>query len=665
MRYAWSESDRRDAQLQIQADRPARRPISRYLFGKFTEHLGENVYNGLWAQILRNPGFEAADMFHADRLAHAFDRLERVGLQGLREAAARGVAPFWRPCGRPAEYALDSEAFNSGHCQRIHRSARSGSAGVDQPVFLPLHRTCEYEFSVWARSRGVDRLSVRLRHDGRTVARATLRGIGSGWARHRARLVVAEPDPAPARAFDLCIMFGGLGTVWLDQTFLFPGDHIAGLDPDVIRLWREARLPLLRFPGGNFASGYHWRDGVGPVEDRPTRPNPAWPGAEFNHVGTDEMMVFCEAVGCDPMICVNAGDGTPDEAAAWIEYCNGGVDTPEGARRAMNGHPRPYNVRLWEVGNELYGGWQIGHCDARAYAERYKRFARAMRAADPGGRLIANGHTAEWNAEVVRHNGSSVRSVSTHPLIGGSVPGDADPDGVYRALMAYAHHFPREMNRLVRPMRRAGLPARLALTELQVYVKHPHLPNNRTVAEGLWTASMLNAAIRSAGAVELVTHSALVNHGGCLLKRCERVWPEPVYFVHKLYATQRGVLPVRVGFVGPGFDAPRVRGVSGGARVPDLDVVGLLNGRKDELTVLVVNRRTEVGLKTRLALHGFDCERTVRVRELAADSFLASNTLEAPCAVELDEGTVGLRRHEPAYVFPPNSLTELVFHRAG
>src|SRR5690606_13059468 len=119
-------------------------------------------------------------------------------------------------------------------------------------------------------------------------------------------------------------------------------------DPEVVQLLRDAKVSVLRFPGGNFASGYHWEDGVGPIERRPEKPNPAWAEWEPNHVGADEWLALCELIGAEPLICVNAGNGTPEEAANWVRYCNDPETTPWGQKRAANGHPAPYNVRLWE-----------------------------------------------------------------------------------------------------------------------------------------------------------------------------------------------------------------------------------------------------------------------------------------------------------------------------
>src|SRR5512133_387605 len=159
---------------------------------------------------------------------------------------------------------------------------------------------------------------------------------------------------------------------------------------------REWTVPLLRSPSGNFASTYHWQDGIGPAERRPTRKNEAWTGLEYNPIGTDEYMRLCRLIGAEPQITVNMATGSAQEAAAWVEYCNAGSETPMGRLRASLGHPEPFNVRLWEVGNEIYGAWQAGYIGADENAERFLAFAQAMRAVDPAIELIATGNSFDF-----------------------------------------------------------------------------------------------------------------------------------------------------------------------------------------------------------------------------------------------------------------------------
>jgi alpha-N-arabinofuranosidase len=172
----------------------------------------------------------------------------------------------------------------------------------------------------------------------------------------------------------------------------------------------------------------------------------------------------------------------------------------------------------------------------------------------------------------------------------------------------------------------------------------------------------MNVAIRSLGTVELITHSALLNHGGGMRKQCEFVWPQPVYFAHKLYNTQSGLWPLAVKFSGPCFVSPAVTGIPPTRkRVPMLDAVALADEDGTEITLLVVNRQPSGGLKTEIVLKGFSSAGQARSCILGGDSFLAQNTLKQPDNVRLEEGTVRAAAKGLSYAFPPHSLTALVF----
>ena len=165
------------------------------------------------------------------------------------------------------------------------------------------------------------------------------------------------------------------GGIWTDDG--------ARLRKDTLALINDLHPPVIRYPGGNFASGYHWEDGIGSRVDRPQRFDQAWNAQDSNQLGTDEFLEFCAQVSTAPFLVVNDGSGTPEEAARWVAYCNQKTDTKQGSRRIANGHPQPYNVRLWGVGNEVWGQWQIGHTDACTYASRMETFIKTMRAVDP------------------------------------------------------------------------------------------------------------------------------------------------------------------------------------------------------------------------------------------------------------------------------------------
>ncbi|KAF2635470.1 glycoside hydrolase [Massarina eburnea CBS 473.64] len=177
-----------------------------------------------------------------------------------------------------------------------------------------------------------------------------------------------------------------------------------GFRKDVIDAMKELNVPVVRYPGGNFVATYHWLDGVGPKDKRPKRPELAWLGIEPNTFGTDEFMKWCEIVGTEPYLCLNFGTGTLDEALGWLEYCNSTQDTYYANLRRANGHPEPYNVKYWALGNECWGPWQVAQLSKEAYAAQAYQWAKALKLLDPSITLILCGETgySSWDAYVLK-----------------------------------------------------------------------------------------------------------------------------------------------------------------------------------------------------------------------------------------------------------------------
>src|SRR5450631_1228041 len=164
-----------------------------------------------------------------------------------------------------------------------------------------------------------------------------------------------------------------------------------GFRKDVLEEVRKLGVPIVRYPGGNFVSGYHWMDGVGPKQDRPRVLDKAWNTLNTNQFGTNEFMAWCKAVGTEPLMGLNLGTGTPEQAAALVEYCNVAQGTEWSDLRRKHGFAQPYNVKHWCLGNEMDGPWQIGHMTAAEYGLKAQDAARQMHAVDPSLKLIACG----------------------------------------------------------------------------------------------------------------------------------------------------------------------------------------------------------------------------------------------------------------------------------
>ncbi|HJN93768.1 MAG TPA: alpha-N-arabinofuranosidase, partial [Dehalococcoidia bacterium] len=198
-----------------------------------------------------------------------------------------------------------------------------------------------------------------------------------------------------------------------------------GCRRDVMEALSRLDLSVMRYPGGNFVSGYHWEDGVGPRSERPTVRELAWNTIEPNQFGTDEFLGLAERMGWEPMLAVNLGTGTPDEARNWWEYCNGAPGTKYADLRVANGRTEPWGVRLWCMGNEMDGPWQLGHVPADQYAVRAQQTAKLMKDLDPSVEVVVCGTSIpemtswlDWDRTVLEHVGGLADYVSLHRYVG-------------------------------------------------------------------------------------------------------------------------------------------------------------------------------------------------------------------------------------------------------
>jgi alpha-N-arabinofuranosidase len=270
-----------------------------------------------------------------------------------------------------------------------------------------------------------------------------------------------------------------------------------GYRKDVLEKVRSLKPPLLRWPGGNFVSGYHWTDGVGPVEQRPRRMELAWHNEESNRFGTDEFIQYCRLIGAEPYLCANMGTGTLDEAQAWVEYCNGTGNTYWANLRRKNGHEEPYGVKYWGLGNELYGNWQIGALNAEDYTKRAIEFAKVMKWTDPTIQLVSCGKNGwnDWDRAVLEGLARYIDFHSIHIYTGSSdyYSNVLAPHQAERAIEICQALIER-----VRYTQRIEHPISIAYDEWNVWFRtqndtHPGLEEIYTLADALSAAVMVRA----------------------------------------------------------------------------------------------------------------------------------------------------------------------------
>ena len=247
------------ARIAVDCGCRADRPIDRRLFGKFAEHLGRNIYSGMWAQILQNCSF--SDWYYFRNLWSQSRASGDFPMDRILAACERGLACWWIPYGHSdARYHIDwVDPLNSDTSQCVTAPAGGPETGIAQPVYLPVHRTLEYTAKFHARGTADGlRVSLASEETGEVIVEQSVDAPTAGWQDFSADLHLPPDSVKPGQRVEFRIGLLGGGQVWFDQAFLVPDDQIDGFDPDVVRLLRDSRLPLLRYPGGNFVSAYNW-----------------------------------------------------------------------------------------------------------------------------------------------------------------------------------------------------------------------------------------------------------------------------------------------------------------------------------------------------------------------------------------------------------------------
>lgn len=413
----------------------------------------------------------------------------------------------------------------------------------------------------------------------------------------------------------------------------------SGFRKDVMGALRRLDMTVLRYPGGNFASGYHWMDGVGPIAERPTVRELAWKSIEPNRFGTDEFMELCQRMGGSPMLTLNLGTGTPEEARNWVEYCNSPAGTRYSDMRAEHGHSEPHGVGLWCLGNEMDGPWQLGHVPADRYAVRAQQAAKMMKVVDPSIELVACGSSGpamptypEWDRVVLECLGDLADYVSLHRYVG-------NPEGDTPDFLAVTNSIDRQIEevdavcRYVQAKRRSGKRAYLCFDEWNVWYKDRQMDGGWTFAprlieevynleDALVVAGFLNSFIRHADVVRIANIAQIVNVIAPILTRDDEVLLQSTFYAFEMYTRRREGVSLRPIVKGPKYKSRNY----GEASL--VDTSAILDG--DRLHVFVTNRSTGGPTKVKVELAGGDIVDLEGAEILAGPDAKVANTFEQP-----------------------------------
>lgn len=373
-------------------------PMAPEIYSQFIEHLGRCIYGGIWAEMLEDRKF----FFPVTADYRPYHKLQDSPHPVV------GASP-WQILGAAERVSMTTEQPFVGK----HTPVLQAGAGIRQ-LDLGVTEGKEYPGYLWLKTAGAGTATVEvdLAWGEGEGARQKVRiaGIGGEYAKHEFRFKAGGTTDKASLEIRVSGAPVAVGTV-----SLMPADNVEGMRADTLALLKELKAPIYRWPGGNFVSGYDWRDGIGDRDRRPPRTNPAWTGVEHNDFGMHEFIRFCRVLQTEPWITVNTGFGDAHSAADQLQYCNGPAASLWGGRRAANGAPNPFAVRYWGIGNEMWGKWQLGHMQLEHYVLKQNWVVDKMREVDPNIICIASGDIGnDWSAGLLKGCSDHMAFIAEH-----------------------------------------------------------------------------------------------------------------------------------------------------------------------------------------------------------------------------------------------------------
>lgn len=586
-------------------------PIDPYVYGMFSELLFNMFEQGAWAEMLSDRKF-----------FYPVDLSEELNPVNNRRNQKR-----WRPVGPQGAVTMDTvNAYVGEHAPKVKLDGVL-PAGIQQTGLI-VRKDKEYSGRIVLSAYEDVKVSITLIWGPNSADRQTIfiQTLTDNYATYALNFQ-SGGESALAR---LEIIGTGKGNFHIGAISLMPKDNIKGFRSDIVSLLKDMNSGIYRW-GGNNISNYEWRNGIGDPDKRPPVYDYAWNTVEQNDVGTDEFLTFFDLIQVDPLLNVNAGFGDAYSAAQWVEYVNGSVLTPMGKLRAINGHPQPYQVKWWEIGNEMYGEWQLGNMYIDDYIIKHNNFAKAMRKVDPTIKLIAAGATVIESSMTVA---TTVKARKPRKPLVTRLPFEYDtPEDWSGNLLRYSsdyfeyldeHFYPNVTSAydeqlqdlvdvddpLVDRVRRVPNRVKSAAEAWEEYLKRiPDLKQKQikyvitewrgkkregqvgAVESALSAAATLNEMFRHSDIIAMAGYtgfSSLIAHDAT-----DAVY-SPVGLVFKLYKKHFGTLPLEVSGNAPqkevkgtvGVDKPVV---SSGSNTYPLDIMASFSEDKRKLILSIVN----------------------------------------------------------------------------
>jgi alpha-N-arabinofuranosidase len=569
-----------------------REPMPDLIYGQFIEHLGRCIYGGIWAEMLEDRKFYSA--------------------VGETRRDREHVPSPWRAVGDASAVTMVKEGvFVGEHTPQVDLGTGGTARGIAQSG-LGLVAGKGYEgYVILAGDASAAPVELSLAWGDGASQRQTVKvtALTREFKKHPVKFR-AEGSSDNAK-FE--IIGRGKGKFRIGTASLMPDDNLKGMRRDTLELLKMLDAPVYRWPGGNFVSGYNWKDGIGDRDRRPPRKNPAWTGIEHNDFGLHEYFAFLREVKAQPFIAVNAGLGNAESAAQQVEYVNGGPDTPMGKLRAQNGHREPFGCKYWAVGNEMSGSWQLGNVPIEEFVKRHNAFSQALLDVDKGIVLVASGEavrpSSEWDQQLFTHSADYIHLNSKHfyrqDWHGGGLMTHVRQIGDAIRAIAEAH---REYQRTIPQLQ--GKDIRVALDEWN-YWYGPHvfgeLGTRYFLRDALGIAAGLNEYSRQTDVIAMANYAQTVNVIGAIKTSKTAAVLDSTGQALVMYRRHFGTVPVEIS----------------GAPEP-LDVAATWTADTKVLTISVVNPTYETQ-RLEFKVDGVRLATRARAWVLTADDDMAYN----------------------------------------
>lgn len=424
-----------------------------------------------------------------------------------------------------------------------------------------------------------------------------------------------------------------------------------GFKKNYIDMAKELKVTNMRWPGGNFVSGYNWQDGIGTKTQRPARINLAWGGVDKNQVGTDEWFALNKAIGSENVVCVNLGLGTIQDACNWLEYCNYKKGSYFSDLRAINGHPEPYNVKIWDLGNEVDGKpWELGYKNADDYVKLAQEAAKAMKSVDNKIKLVASGSSyyestgqwVEWNRKILTGLGDIVDYISIHRYWEKS-------DDYYTYIGSSAMDFEEKIRvtadeiDAVKVMNSFKKPIYISFDEWGI--------GARNLLSVLPIAQSFNSFIRHADIVKMSNFTMLTS----LLQddREKGTFKTPLFYTFKLFSNNCLGESIDTHVVCDTFNTAKYKGI------PYLDVTTVYSKEANAIYVNIVNRHNDKAIVADIIANSGEFSEKAKASTVVGNSLKDPFTFDKQGEYQPVSKEVATDKNKLSYSFPAHSFTQI------